>query len=672
MIAIVAAMAALIMTFSISYALSGGPYVFRRAIESPKDVWVRLELPDEVLDVCRRDLADLRVVDGRDTEIPYVIAPLPEAPLSWPVRDVERSAEHETTAIVDRGEHPVLIDSIQLNIEGAEFLKPVIVESSDDRKRWSEIARASIFATRGPPPTEMTRIAFAPNDRRYLRLRLDDRNGDPVAVQSVTGLPAAVRKAAPLREIRLAPAPAGDITPDFRTYVAELPAAHLAVHGLRIETTEPAFARDVRVYERIVDRGEVSRRLVGGGRVVRGAAGQDESTIGISGPVGRTLEIEIGLAAGLELSISAFVAQVAKTAIVFHAPAQGELSLVYGSPAARAPAYDLGEALLRGPPASVAEAKLAGEPPSRSGDAEIAALTQAIPIGPGATLDSSAFRARRAITLPTTGHLAFLAVDDRPEELPSMRIVDEQNRQIPYLVEREPRLRRDPASFDLAPPPETLGIQPSASETFVRVTGIPTAKAIDAVLLEVDDDTVFSRDISVVEAIATDPHDPRWGAAGRRAPAGSRELGAARWEHLALPRGDGRNDVRGPSPFRLGIAEPRQTEIFVRIENGSNQPLHLRKVWIERVERRLVFPFSPGQNLTLLSDNPAATAPQYDLSLLAERIADLPAEPASLGPLQRTETESPAATPRWLWGAVLIAAIGITVALARTLRAPFT
>jgi hypothetical protein len=73
--------------------------------------------------------------------------------------------------------------------------------------------------------------------------------------------------------------------------------------------------------------------------------------------------------------------------------------------------------------------------------------------------------------------------------------------------------------------------------------------------------------------------------------------------------------------------------------------------------------------LTLLSDNPAASTPQYDLALVADRIADLPAAAAELG---AADTSAPAekAGSRWLWAAVLVAALGVTATLVRTLRPP--
>jgi len=625
-----------LLVFWHSQALAGETYQHQRPIEGAA-AFTRLEVPDDVLDACRSGLADLRIVKSGGEEVPYALGALPEPRLRWPLRNVERVPNVETTAVVDRGERPVDIDGITLVVEGTDFLKPIIVEASTDLAHWKELTHASVFATAG---ASMTRISFATSDRRYLRLRLDDKSSDPVTVSAVVGQAAASSRSAP-REIAITPSSASDAAPGAQTLAAEMPASHLAVVGLRLESAVPAFARDVHVYDRIVYRGEVSRRLVGAAHLFRGAEGAPNVVVPIAGPVGRTLEVEVSFAAGRPLAVTSLVALVAPTFIVFHAPSGDGLTLRYGSATARRPVYDLAEALGHGAPHDLAEARLGPDlgATADGGDTE--------PVMTGrfaATLDPAPWRVRRPITPPPATLLAFVAVDDRAEHIPSLRIVDEGGRQLPYLLERESRLLLMPISFAEAP-------GPANGANALRIGGIDPTRAIDALELDAKD-AFFEREVTVEEAA------PRRRERSDRGGVLRRRLGGAHW-------------VRRPdesSPLRVPIAQPDEDEIFVVFQNGAERPLTIERISLERVERRLDFLLAPAQSLTLLSDNPAVSSPQYDLALVADRMADLPAAAAQVGAAEVSAAPRETAGSRWLWAAVLVAALGVTGTLVRTLR----
>jgi hypothetical protein len=636
-----------------AHALDGVPYAHRRTIELASSGFARLLLPDDVLDACRAGLADVRVVGSDGQDLPYAIEPLPEPHLRWLVRDVEHVPGVETTAVVDRGIRPVDIDAVTLEIGGeADFLKPVAIEVSDDRAHWKELARGSVFAASQPVRVRMTRISFPPNDRRYLRLRLNDKNGAAVDLTSVSGHGASTGARDAAHAIRVAAAPAAEATPGASTYAIELPAAHLGIVGLRLESTSPAFARDVRVYDRIVYRGEVSRRLIGAAHLVRGAAGEDETIVPIADPTGRTLEIEIARGGGHALADVAFVATVTPTAIVFHAPTTSGFFLYYGSTTARSPGYDLAEALRRGLPREIIEARL-GADVVTADSAPDAAAGAALVARFGTSVDPAQWRTRRRIRLPAAGPVAFVGVDDRPEQLAALRIVDRENRQVPYLVEREPRLRMAPAAFGADE--KRAGGTANDATSSLRIAGIDPTRAIGAVELDAKE-PFFDREVWVEEASPRRRDRPELGDALRRT------LGSARW--VRLPE--------QTAPLRIPIAQPDESELFISFRDGAERPLTIDRVSIERIERRLDFLTtatpSLSEGLTLLSDNPAASAPSYDLALVADRIAELPAEAASLGAAESASAPSETPGSRWLWAAVLVAALGVTGMLVRTLR----
>jgi hypothetical protein len=85
------------------------------------------------------------------------------------------------------------------------------------------------------------------------------------------------------------------------------------------------------------------------------------------------------------------------------------------------------------------------------------------------------------------------------------------------------------------------------------------------------------------------------------------------------------------------------------------------------VRRRLDFLFEPGDRLVLISENPQAGPPNYDLALVAERVLSSPAEPASLSDVTHV-AQTNARAPRWFWFFVLGAAVILFVAVGRVLR----
>ena len=82
---------------------------------------------------------------------------------------------------------------------------------------------------------------------------------------------------------------------------------------------------------------------------------------------------------------------------------------------------------------------------------------------------------------------------------------------------------------------------------------------------------------------------------------------------------------------------------------------------------RIDFLFAPGDRFTLLCDNPAASAPSYDLVLLADAIRLLPARRAELASVAQAVAVGRATPPYGFWAAVIVAAALVLFALSRAL-----
>lgn len=604
---------------------------------SARPGWNRLTLPDDVLDACRPGLPDLRIFDANKGEVPFAFEErISGAPVRHAFRDVERSPGRETTALVDRGRRPPLARSATLTIDGSEWLKPVTLESSDDRTTWSVFAKGSVFSTRA---AYSTTIRFAGNDRRWWRFRFDDRNGDPVTPREIW-VAASESVEEPPREITL---PVSPPAAEGGYPTVTLPAANAGVTALRVDGggDGAAYSRRVRVWERIFFRGEVLRRPIGEGIVSRAPDGSGQNEIAICEPTARTLELEVERMDGPPLAIGRVVALARPRTILFAAPREAALHLAYGSALVDAPRYDVERALAVSRPRDASAAVLGAIAAAPAG-AERAANAPIPTPDRGPALDPARWKWKQPIALPSSGTVAYLdlsGIPGRAEGAP--RILDSAHRQVPYILERAAHRERRAV---------TARVSQRETRTVIEIPELTEPADVDAVQISATAPAYFSRQATVLEQ----EFDAR-GAAGTRA------LGSGSWEKRA---------ENEPAPLTIAIARPASSAIRIEIENGDNAPLTIGPVAVWTSVPRIDFVYAPGEELTLVSGSTDVPAPRYDLELVASRVLSAPALPAKLAskPAPATPPEAPK-TPKWLWVPVVAAAALVALVLARTLRA---
>ena len=619
-------------------AVAAAPFKYSRPIEAPAG-WVRLALPDDVLDACRPGLPDLRIEDAEGKAVPYAFEQdVAAQERRFPVLDLESAEKEETTGVIDRGESPGVADAVTFEIAGRDFLKPVRLQTSDDRVSWRDAALGSIFAT---ADVRMLTVSIPPTDRRYLRFNLDDRNGDPIRpvalrVRPRVGEPG-TGAATPERALTLLSLPSDGES--WSRYSATLPAANLSVESLRFQASDPAFARRLRVFERVLFRDEVCRRLVAEGELSRKPGGTVPIEVPVCGVAGRALEVEIenGDSPPLENLLAGAV--VAPRTLRFYAPEQARLKLLYGSASAAAPRYDLGRALASGSSAKVAAASLGAPDTVASSQAAVAPPPRA------ALADAGAWTRRRPIVLPSSSGVAYLDFEELPRGFADLRIVDEKNDQVPFIVEKGSHEHGRQAR---------LAVSNEGAKTLARLEDAGPAATIDAVELSASAPDYFSRDVSVVQ----EERDAR-------GVTGTRRLGSARWER--------KPGERAPA-LRIPIGRPAadQSVLVVEIENGDNVPLTLTGAEVIRASARIDFAYRPGESLFLLSGNPQSLPPRYDFELLAGTVLASPADAARLGPAAEAPKPKAVSGSGWLWAAIGVTVVLLLFALARTLRTSAT
>ena len=148
-----------------------------RAIAVPRPGRVAVVLDRDVYESARADLGDLRIVDGEDRPVPYLLERVgEEAPeVKTPILLNRGFARGKSATVTLDFEGPVLKRELTLSLSGDNFRRRVVVEGKgrhDDA--WTTITdSAYVFAV--PPSTAAPALA-AGDARRYETVTLPENN----------------------------------------------------------------------------------------------------------------------------------------------------------------------------------------------------------------------------------------------------------------------------------------------------------------------------------------------------------------------------------------------------------------------------------------------------------------------------------------------------------------
>lgn len=134
-------------------------------------------LPLEVMDKAREDLADLRLYDAANREIPYAIRIRREFDDQ---REIGGSVFNQgvvgqsSELSVDLGQNPGEHNEIQIQTAGQNFRRRVEVEGSDSSQEWRTLEnRALLFSFESQNrAVESTRVTYPSSRYRFLRVRV--------------------------------------------------------------------------------------------------------------------------------------------------------------------------------------------------------------------------------------------------------------------------------------------------------------------------------------------------------------------------------------------------------------------------------------------------------------------------------------------------------------------
>lgn len=602
----------------------------------------RLEVDMLLLGACRSDLGDLRLKDAANREIPYVLVPPVPGEPSWkvarllPLPKTKESSGFEMDLGSAMGTSCMKVEGLR-----APFLKRFRLEGSGDRQRWTELVKeGSLFDLPGES-LRLLQVDFPYGEYRYLRLTWDDRSSACMTLPRTASIKVegSGRSFPPQESVGFEARPS---EPGHSRFRVRLPGPHLPMRALVLEVAgQGPLLREARIFESRFEAGNMTPRNLGQGilrRAEQGGVLAADFRIPIDAPEGVDLDLKVDDGNNAPLNLKGLKAELEPQPwIYFESPDGGAITACYGDEKLAAPKYDLEAMKEQLHAAKVSRAQWAAPQPAL---AEVARYSASLDPGPGALLEQIAFRFHRAVPDAPAG-MAALVLDAHvlanSPRLADLRILNQENRQVPYVLER----RDEPLVANVA-----LSKPQIKGKTSVYTLTLPQTKLPGARLILKTESRVFERVIRLrAELEQGQVHT----------------LLESLWKH-------GDPESAAPS-LSLALPSLENRQLSLEVDEGDNQPLIIQGVQLLLPTWRLRF-FHPGKDLRLCYGC-ALDEPRYDLALLASRLRLEPAQELVLGSEGATpQTEHSPMLTKLFWAVLVLAVVALLLILMRLLKQP--
>lgn len=607
----------------------------------------RLDVDVALLSRATTDLHDLRILDSEQREVGYLLVEPAGGHARWidgrmlPIAPTKKTSGFELD--LGRAEE---VDRLRFEGIAAPFLKRARVEGSGDRTHWTLLADATIFDL-PDDRLKLLEVPFGAGTYRYLRVTWDDASSARITQVGSAGArvygsgapPEPLRAAVPFRKRASEPGKS--------RYRIDLPGPRLPLSAIELRVANGNVFRNATITEPRLGNGEVLPSALGSEtvrRAERWGAVAEAMAVPIERPTGRQLDLIVEDGNNPPLALTEIVARFAPQPwIYFEAPSAAPLTAMYGDPRLKTPSYDLESSrryLEKEQPARAAWAK--GEEPAKAApETDTAASLQ------GAVVDRGSFRVVRPIPNAKAGLTVLLMDADalaRSRDLADVRILSEDNRQIPYVVEKRDEPLVLPLTLQQLQP---INGGPRGTSVYRMVLPYPTLPYGTRIVLRTSA-RVFERRIDLRSAA-----NERRGRLA--APVASATWRSAEPE-LVPPAMTFDPPLTGNDALELVVHE------------GDNAPLPITSAELLLPSIGLRF-HHPGKPLSLVYGSSQLAPPQYDLALLAPRLFAQQAQDLMLAPMASTKDEHEGGGARkFFWIAIGVVAVALLALLARLLR----
>jgi len=622
-----------------------------QTLEVPARGLVRVNVPVATLDAAQPGLEDLRVIDSTRNQVPYLMERLLPGPEST-IRPTEfhSTIENGVTHLNLRTGTSAPISGVRLETPATQFMKAADVEGSNDGTTWTKLAGGdSLFQF--PTGAAKLRVSLPEGEWQFLRITIDDLGSSPVPFTGAQLYKA--RTPAPAETVAVT-VKSRDESPGTTRLALDLGAANMTLGSLRIDTNESVFTRAVTLAVPEVGDDGIRERNIADGVIYRvNVNGKNEARLEVpleSQIQTRQLLVLIRNEDSPPISIDGVRADRRLVRLTFFANQPGQYSLLSGNTQCAAPRYDLsalGGKLRNATAMDVIPSALAPNPNYKPPEA-LAAVTLT-----GAQIDISKWKFRKPVPL-TQNAVQQIELDpellarSQPDQR-DIRIVRGEY-QVPFLFERTSLSR--PISLNASATNDPKNPALSRWSLKLPQPGVPITRVVCT-----SSSPLFHRQMRLWEEVTHERGDKF-----------AVELGRATWDQTP-------NSPKRDLVLELN-AQAKSDRLFLETDNGDNPVIELRDFRGYYPITRVVFKATPdpAQPVWLYYGNPDATAPRYDLTLVAgellkaERSTVAAGAEENLSPKSSFVGQTLTGSTRYIfWGALALVVIVLLAIMSRFL-----
>ena len=622
-----------------------------QTLDVPARGLVRVNIPVTTLNAAQPGLEDVRIIDSTGNQVPYLIERLlPDPESTIPATEFRSTIENGTTQLNLKTGTSAPIVGVSLETPARQFMKAVDVEGSNDGRTWTKLAGGnSLFQL--PNGATKLRVSLPEGEWQLLRITIDELGSPPVPFTGAQLHKARTNAPAEAVEVTIK---SRDESPGTTRLALDLGAANLTLGSLRIESNEPVFTRAVTLSVPEVSDDGIRERDITDGVIYRvNVNGKNEAHLEIpleSQIQTRELLLLIRNEDSPPLSIDAVHADRRLVRLTFFANQPGQYSLLSGNTQSVAPRYDLSALsgkLKNDAALEVVPSALASNPNYKPPEA-LAAVTLS-----GAKIDVTKWKFRKLLPLTQNGVQQVeldpeLLARSQPDQR-DIRIVRGEY-QLPFLFERTSVSRlislNAAAANDLK--------KPALSRWSLKLPqpGLPITR-----LVSTSSSPLFHREMRLWEEV-TDERGDKFAS----------DLGRATWDQT--PDSPKRDLVIGLN------ARPQSDTLFLETDNGDNPEIELGNFRGYYPVTRVIFNATPdsSQQVWLYYGNLDATAPRYDLTLVAGDLLKAERSTVTAGPEENLSPkpsfvgQTLTGSTRYIfWGALALVVIVLLAIMSRFL-----
>jgi hypothetical protein len=622
-----------------------------QTLEVPAKGLVRINIPGTTLNAALPGLEDLRIIDSTGNQVPYLIERLlPDPETTIRPAEFRSTIENGATQLNLKTGTGAPIIGITLETPATQFMKAVDVEGSNNGRTWTKLAGGdSLFQL--PNGATKLRVSLPEGAWQFLRITIDELGSPPVPFTGAQLHKARTNAPAEAVEVTVK---SRDESPGTTRLALDLGAANLTLGSLRIESNEPVFTRALTLAVPEVTDDGIRERSITDAVIYRvNVKGKNEAHLEIpleSQIQTRELLVLIRNEDSPPISIDAVRADRRRARLTFFANQPGQYSLLSGNTQCVAPRYDFSalSGKLKNASAIDVVPSALGPNPNYKPPETLAAVALS-----GAKIDVAKWKFRKLLS-PTQNGVQQVELDpellarSQPDQ-DDIRIVRGEY-QLPFIFQRTSLSR--PISLNAAAANDPK--KPALSRWSVKLPqpGMPITR-----LVCTSSSPLFHRQMRLWEEV-TDERGDKFAS----------ELGRATWDQTPdSPKRDLMIELN---------ARPQSDTLFLETDNGDNPAIELREFRSYYPVTRIVFKATPDptQPAWLYYGNLDATAPRYDLTLVAGELlkaerSSIPAGPEeNLSPKPSFAGQTLTGSTRYIfWGALALVVIVLLAIMSRFL-----